>query len=522
MNLVVFNARVLSSEGRYSGATAVGVQGGKIAFVGSDAELKERAAADTPTMDLGQRTLMAGFGDAHVHIWKIGQLLTSVLDLRGVDSIGAIQARLAEVADQTEPGQWILARGFNEATLAEGMLPDHHDLDLVSTEHPIWMIRTCAHIAVANRAAMRAANISASTAAPEGGVIDRWEDGSPSGVFRETALELVQQVIPKPTDAQRKEFIRRGGQRLVEQGVTFACDPGVDEQLLAAYHALEQRGELPLRCQVMTLGSDEGTASADIPAPYASDTLQIDTAKFFLDGGLSGATAAISQPYRDSDSTGVLRMEAEQFAAAARPWVEAGYRVAVHAIGDVAIEVALKAYAELKLLAPTRRHRIEHCGLPQKQHLVKARELGVMIVPQAIFVRELGRSFRTYLPDDFGVTPYPLQSILDAGLTMALSTDGPVVRELNPWAGIQAAITRQDADGFVHDARESITLGEALAAYTIGSAAVCRLDACGQITPGMHADFVVPGEDPLNCPIEKLHEIPVDLTMINGRVVYER
>lgn len=521
IELALFDARTLQPDGQYASTTAVGIEAGRIAFMGPDQELRDRITPNTPAIHLAQRTLMPGFGDAHVHIWKLGQLKTMLLDLRGVKSIASMQEQLSAITKQSEPGTWIMARGFNEATLAEGRLPDHRDLDAISREHPIWVIRTCAHIAVANSLALQKAGITTQTPNPEGGVIERFEDGRPNGIMNETALPLVQAIIPKPTAAQRVEMIRKGAELLVRHGVTFACDPGVDEDLLAAYHELDRNGALPLRCNVMTLGSDAGNSPDTIPTPYASDFLRVDTVKFFLDGGLSGASAAISKPYRDSEETGVLRLTAKQFRQAAEPWVAAGYRVACHAIGDVAIEAALDAYAQLKPLAPDRRHRIEHVGLPRAKHLAIACELGVMVIPQAIFVHELGRAFRKYVPDNFGVTPYPLRSMLDAGLTLALSTDAPVVRELNPWAGIQAAILRQDLDGHIHDSAQSITLNEAIQAYTAGSAEVCGL-AVGQLSVGMPADLIVLDRDPLSCAPEELSKIAVDLALIAGRTQYSR
>ena len=521
-DLILTNAVVL--PGRHAPpATTVVIRDGMIAAVG-DARVADTARAGAHRIDLGGRTVIPAFHDAHAHVWKIGHLLTTMLDLRGVDSVAAVVARVAAFRPRLPEGAWLLGRGFNEANMAEGRMPTRVDLDRAAPDQPVVLTRTCGHIYAANSAALARAGITATTAAPVGGQIDRAADGTPTGVLRETAMGLITTVMPPPTDGDHERMITAALDHQLSLGITMSSCCGVNPSLLAVYRAMDEGGRLPARMNVMPFRRVDGVPTPiPLPERHVSPMLRVDTVKFLADGGLSGATAALSVNYRHTPHRGLLRFDHDELAALCRESHNAGWRIATHAIGDVAIEQMLDIYEALGPHPGGLRHRIEHLGLPTAGQLARAARLGVVAAPQAIFLHELGRNFREYLPDSLLPQCYPLRAMLDAGVTVALSSDAPVVENDNPLAGISAAVTRRDREGQVIAPEQALTVAEALDAYTRGSAVAAGVaDRLGAITPGLWADLAVLSGNPLTTPVEELATLSVDMTMLAGRIAYER
>jgi predicted amidohydrolase YtcJ len=444
-----------------------------------------------------------------------------VVDLRDACSLDEVRLRLVARADRLGPGEWLLARGVNELRLAEGRLPDRALLDQWVGDIATLLTRTCAHVAVANSAALGAAGVTPATPDPPGGDLDRDANGVPTGLLRETAIALVERHAPAPTERDYRDWIGAAQRSLGAAGVVAATDPGVDREVLAAYRAMEVADELLLRTSVMRLAPEGRAARSDeIEAPVFGERLVVDTAKFFLDGGLSGATAAISRDYRHAPTRGVLRMTAEEFAERVVPYERAGYSVAAHAIGDVAIGVALDAWESLALSKS--RRRLEHLGLPTPDQLRRLGRLGVIIVTQPRFLAELGPNFGAYLPEDFPVTPYPFRSMLDAGLVVAFSSDGPVVADVTPLAGVHGAATRSGVESWA-GRDERLSVDEALGAYTLGAALAEGQGAwSGSLDIGKRADLVVLRRDPCSTPLDEWETIEVDATYVDGQAIYER
>lgn len=502
--LLLRGARFHSLDGR-APAEAMVVRDGRIAAIGREADLSTAAPAGTRRVDLGGATVLPGFEDAHVHVWKIGQLQTALVDLRGTTSLDALYAAVTHRARGLPRGSWILGRGWNEAALG-GSAPTRAGLDKAAPDHPVVLTRTCAHIHAASSGALARAEIDEGTAAPAGGALD-----VERGHLYETAYGLVQRAIPAPTRAEVEDWIVAGAKHLASLGVTAACDAAVDPATYEAYRALESARRLPIRVSLLhLLRPDVGAGLFELPPPQAADWLRCDTAKLFADGGLSGATAAVSEPYRGGDR-GILRLPSGEIEDLAERAARAGYRVATHAIGDRAIEATLAAYERLADRGSARpRPRIEHFGLPTTAHLAKARRLGVQVVTQPIFVRELAASFERVLPDALAARLYPFRAMHEAGLPTAYSSDGPVVQDLSPLAGIAVAV----AAGVPVDA--------AIGAYTHGAAAAGGAEGDrGTLSPGFRADAVVLDGDPFAVPPAEIARIRVRSTLTDGRLAGE-
>ena len=500
---------------------AIAISGGRIAAVGSDADVLALAGPGTRRVDLGGRTVLPGFIDAHAHIWKIGHLLTTMADLRRAGSLAEIAARVREAAARLQPDGWLLARGYNEARLAERRPPTREDLDAAVPDRPVVLTRTCGHIYACNSLALRLCGIGRETPDPPGGVIGRDASGEPTGLLHETAMGLVNARMPAPTADEYATMIGAALRHQLSHGITSTNDAGVSPSLLEVYRNLDASGRLPSRVNVMALRRVEGTGIVPLPEMHISDRLRIDTVKFLADGGLSGATAALSVPYRHADTRGVLRFDDAELLALCREAHHAGLRIAIHAIGDVAIEQVLRVY---ETLGPgPMRHRIEHLGLPSADHLRRAARLGIIAAPQAIFLHELGRNFQACLPGEFLDRAYPIRAMLDAGLTVALSSDAPVVESDDPLLGMAAAVTRRTAEGATIAPDQAITAEEALWAYTMGGAIASGDDANrGSLTVGKWADLAVLSDNPLTVLPEELPAVRVEQTWLGGDLVHER
>ncbi len=504
--------------------SAVLLHDGRIARVGATKDLLAESRPNPEVIDLGGRTVIPAFTDAHAHIWKIGHLLTTMLDLRRIDSLEALIALAREREGRLPAGRWLLSRGFNEIAMREKRKPTRHDLDLIAKNRPVVFTRTCGHIYSVNTAALKLAGIDSATPAPVGGVIEHDETGEPNGILHETAMGLMNRVMPPPADSDYEAMISAGLRHQLSLGITASSDCGVSPELLDMYLKMDERGVLPARVSAMPLRRVDGRHEpVPLPRRYVSQMLRVDTVKFLADGGLSGATAALSVPYRHAATKGTLRFEPKDFGALCQESHAAGWNVATHAIGDVAIDLVLSVYESLGANPDKLLHRIEHFGLPDADQLKRAARLGVISVPQTIFIRELGCNFLEMIPESLLQRTYPVRAMLDAGLVVALSSDAPVVEDDNPLAGMHAAVTRQIRSGPTLLPEQGITQYEALRGYTIdGAFAGGWSDVRGSIGPGKWADLAVLSADPLRCEPDDLLGITVDMTFLAGNKVYER
>lgn len=515
MTTLFFNGNILTQDRSNPVASAFSVENGKITGVGRDHDFNLTGAV---TVDLQGRTVLPGFNDAHIHLWKVGQLEAFMLDLRGIRSIREINRRVETAARRIPSGKWIIGRGFNEALLAEKRMPLARDLEPATSQHPVYLIRTCAHIACVNSLALQTCKIDEQTTAPEGGQIGTYGDGRPNGQFFETALGLITRHIPPISTTDYVEMIRIATRKMLAAGITAVTDPAVHPDLNTAYEQIA--GDEPgLRLNLMPmLLPDGGDIPYALPEPVANNWLRRTTVKFFADGGLSGSTAALLRPYRNGSGNGILRLTPERLHTLGREVRAKGFALGTHAIGDQAIAAVLEAYAKLETEFGRCRNRIEHFGLPSDESLLEAARQKVVAVPQPVFLDELGDNFIAALDDRYLRRCYPMRTLLDKNIPMALSTDAPVVRNINPWNNIRAAVTRKTASGQIISPSEAISISEGLFAYTMGSAyAEGTENRRGSITTGKDADFIVIDEDPLQLPVEELDTIKTELVFVNGK-----
>lgn len=513
-------------------ATALAISGDRIIAVGDDALIAELAGPATRRIELAGRTVVPGFNDAHIHLWKEGMLLSQVnARPASAPSVEALVDAFAARAALTPAGQWIEGRGYDETRLDERRHPTRHDLDLAAPNHPLVLGRTCGHIIVANSRALALAGITAATPDPPGGAIDRDQHGQPTGVLRETALALVRSIQPPPSEQELADALIGGGRKCLALGITSVGEPGVDPRTVELYRRLAIEQRLPLRCDVMAMTILPNGQRAAPPQPWRERLAKCDTVKLFSDGGLSSGTAALSMPYRGRHDCGLPRFPAAQLAEEVRLIYAAGLSVAVHSIGDAVIGELLAAFERLGTgdwgqgathTAARPRLRIEHFGLPNAEQLARAQRLGVMIATQPSFLHDIGDTILHHLPDALIAQCYPFRAMIEAGLTVAFSSDGPVIGDINPLLGLQSAALRRARSGRVIAPEQAIEIAQALWCFTAGSAAVSgNSDQLGRIAPGFLADLTVLSGDPLALPAERLLEIQVAQTWVGGALAYE-
>ena len=495
---------------------------GRIVGVGKIDDFQQQSA---DLIDLQGRTLIPGFNDAHIHVLWLGLQLTQWVDagINAAPDIPTIIARYQEWAAGEPAGTWIRGMGYNEALLPEGRHLTYADLDQASKEHPLYLIRTCGHVAIANSLALELAGITAETPDPPGGVIVRDAEGNPTGQLQETAMTLVEHLIPEPAVEDKKRAIKACCDHLLSLGVTAATDPDVMPDWLDIYRQMDADGQLPMRLN-MLVSRRSGDRIVPLPEKSVSEFLRCDSVKFFADGGMTSATAAISIPYRETGTKGVLIYETEAMADLMWEAHSNGFRIATHANGDVALEQVIGTYEAVNRREPRPelRHRIEHLALPTDDHLARCAELGVMVATQTVFLSAMGATFRRYMPEVFYERAYGVRMMQEAGITVALSTDAPVVPDANPFLGLKAAIDRHDHAGNVLGAAQGISAEAALEAYTLTGAVLSGDEAdFGSLEVGKWADFAVLNGDPLTTPVENLLSLQVEQTYVAGELVFE-
>lgn len=525
-DFALVNARIYTLSPVQPWASALAAWSGRILALGGEEEVLPFIGSTTQVLDAGGRAVLPGFHDAHCHILLFGLSLLEV-NLKGAKTLDQVMAAVAEKARLLPPGSWIRGGGYNENLLQERRHPTRWELDRAAPSHPVWLSHISGHMGVANSLALSQAGIGRDTPDPPGGRIARDAVGEPTGLLLETAQELIKRALPLYSLEEVKEALRAAGRRMAAEGITAAQDAWagwIAPQEFRAYQEVVAEGSLPQRIWLMvdarTVDGRFQEVFVGLRTGFGGNRLRLGAMKFFADGSLIGRTAALSQPYASpADTRGLLTYEPEALKEEVARAHRAGWQVAVHAIGDRAVEVVVEAFEEvLGPEAPRFRPRIEHAGVLRPDLLPRIRRLGAVVVTQPRFVYELGDGFREALGEERLKLAYPLRSL--AGIPLAFSSDRPVV-EGAPILGIQAALERRTASGAPFVPEEALGLEEAIRAYTLGGAyAAFAQEELGSLEVGKWCDLVVLEPDPFHLPGSDLHRVRVWATVIGGRVVY--
>jgi predicted amidohydrolase YtcJ len=507
---------------------AILVEGERIRATGALDHVKALSSSSNRTVDLGGAFLAPGFNDNHTHPPKFGESLVQIdASPRTVPTLQRLLDAFRASACSNGVAEWIIGRGYDDTRLDVHRHPTRDELDQVSAEQPILLVRTCGHLGVANSAALAAAGISDTTPDPQGGQIDQDQHGRATGLLRETALKLVQRVEPRPTRADIARYLTSAGNVFLSQGITSVADASITRpEQLGAYQDLARSCELPFRVYTMMLIDDmlDTLSSLGIQTGFGDEWVRIGPAKVFQDGSGGGRTAAMFDAYRDQpDNYGITYYSQDELDERFGRAHDAGFQLAAHAIGDRAITMILDAYEHAlgDDIVTDHRARIEHCGMCTPAILERLKRMGVFAAPQPTFIHYLGDSYLENFSDVQLEHAYPLRSFQEYGIPYSLSSDVPVT-PCASMINLHAAVTRRTQDGATMADRQGISVEEALIAYTFGGAYGSREERLkGTLRPGALADIVVLSADPRTVDPDVIRKITVQQTILGGDVRYE-
>ena len=524
-DMVLLNGKVITVDAQDRIASALAVKDGLIQAVGDEAQVGELLGERTTVIDLGGKAVTPGLIDAHNHFQVMGLMNSYYLPLMPpeVRTIQDLQAKLAEAVGRTPAGEWV--NGYF-MVVTEGRLPNRHDLDPVSPNHPVWVIQQGGHYGSANSLAMQMAGITAATPDPSGGLIEREANGEPSGVFyNHRAMDLLRRVIPQPTMADVERNIVSTLPLFAACGVTSFQDNnvrGVDT--VHTYRDVGQRGEMTLRGDVfytLEWPGDLERALNEIERFDEGGFMRFAGCKFLLDGQLK--MAFCHQPHQGV-RWDLPTWEPQSFKDAVRALHDTGLQICVHCAGDAAVDLTLDAFEEAMDAnpRPDPRHRIEHCVLCTPEATRRMKDLGVVVSTQPQFIRLGGDAYPGLFGEERSRRVIVTREWLDEGVALALGSDSPTTPWYTPQVTLFGAITRLTFSNQRYNPEQALTIQEALRAHTMGSAYAAHQEKVkGSIEAGKLADLVVWAEDPYTVATQRLWQTPIAMTIVGGKIVHQ-
>jgi predicted amidohydrolase YtcJ len=541
-DMILMDGRIWTGErgarGQTRTAQAVAIARGRFTAVGSNEEVLALKGKDTRLIRLAGRRVVPGFIDSHAHFIGGGFQLLS-LDLKNVTSEAEFVRLIGERARTLPPGQWLQGGNWDEEAWPSRALPTRWQIDAVTPHTPVYLRRYDGHAVLTNSRALELAGVTRDTAEPAGGVIVRDARGEPTGVLKDAAESLVARVIPRPSEAEFEAALRAALAEAARLGVTSVHNITLDRQTpsgnfwgeVELLRRAERQGWLTVRQYLIVPGEHLEELAGASPARRAeSEWIRLRAVKAYSDGSLGSGTAWMFEPLDDMPGNRGLPTELmdppEKMEALVRRAQTAGIHPCIHAIGDRAVSAMLDLYERVGGSGtPAQRFRIEHAQHVRAADFARFARLGVIASMQPYHAIDDGRWAEKRIGAQRARTSYAWRSMLGAGARLAFGSDWPVA-PLSPMLGIYAAVTRATLDG-KHPGgwvpEERISVEEALRAYTSGSAhAAFEENEKGTISPGKLADLVVLSEDILEISPARIAEAPVFMTVVAGRVIYEK
>jgi predicted amidohydrolase YtcJ len=530
--MVIINGLVCTLDPQRPTAEAIAISGNRIIAVGTNSDILKLVTPSTTVISANGRLVLPGFNDSHLHFLSGGSSLLE-LNLSGIDSLSTIIKKLRQAAVDIPAGQWIVGRGWDHTLFNAGQWPNKTMLDTVAPEHPVFLIRIDGHVAWVNSAALRLASITADTPNPFGGDIARSPDGEATGILKETAVDLVQKLIPEYTEAQKLALLQCALAQARQLGITSIQDnSGVDTFPL--YRRLADEGKLTVRVSEwlnFNTAKDPPalvTQIKELQELAVPHHLRVGLLKGFVDGTLGSRTASFFEPYADDPACGIQEYTLEELQTLIATADSLGLQVGLHCIGDKAIWTALTAYhtASLKCGVKSSRHRIEHAQVLRVEDLQKFAEYQVIASMQPTHCTSDLRWAEQRIGHERCKGAYAWRSILASGGHIAFGTDWPV-EPLDPMRGLYSAVTRRNIEtGLPPEGwfpEQCLTIKEAVYCYTLGSAyAEFEEVEKGSITPGKLADLIILDKNIFEIPPENILTTHVDMTIFDGQVAYSR
>jgi len=535
-DILIVHAKIYTVDEKKPWAQSLAIRKGKIVAVGSDEQIARFRGIGTKLIDAGGKLVLPSFTDSHIHMADGGLSLIHV-NLEGAKDVPDIQNRLRTYSDQHPDDKWILGRGWNYAMFAPESLPNKKYLDQLFPVIPVFLEGYDGHTYWANSRALALAGITKSTPNPPNGEIVRDPStGEPTGALKESAGDLVSNVVPKPTEVEKLKALRSAMKWANQNGLARVHSAGGDFEQLDLLQQLRSDNQLSVRFHIAYLLNPPELRAQDLDAmetgrkKFHDEWLDVNSVKFFMDGVVESHTAAFLEPYTDLPSTkGSLFWDPEKYKAAVAELDKKGFQLYTHAIGDYAVRTALDAYesAENKNHSKDHRNRVEHIETISPADIPRFGKLGIIASMQPlhsypdedtldVWARNIGpeRASRAWV----------WKSIAQDGGHYAFGSDWPVVT-LNPFEGIQTAVTRQTSDGkppggFVPS--QKLTVAQAVEGYTIEAAYAGHLEKTeGSLETGKVADVIMLDRNIFEIDPHTIDETKVLLTIVGGKIVYE-
>jgi hypothetical protein len=534
-DLLLINGAVYTLDETQPRAEAVAIRGDRIVFVGSSGEAADYRGAETDVIDLAGKTVVPGFADSHVHLSGIGARDMN-LNLEGTASLGELLEKVAEQAGRSEPGEWIVGRGWIEAQWDPPVFPTRWDLDKVSPRNPVWLVRADGHGGVANSLALRVIGVRKGVKDPSGGEILRDpKTGEPSGMLIDRAQSIIGRFLPKEMPERNRQALLLGVRRSLEMGWTEVGIAGNSFEEVEMLRALYEAGEVPLRIYnaVRGPGPDAERLLKEGPTIGGHGGLYtLRGIKVMVDGAMGSRGAALLEKYEDYDGSGLLMFEREELLPLLERALRAGVQVQTHAIGDRANRFVLDLYEEAfrrvpagerKIAEP--RWRIEHAQILDAAEIPRFAALGVIASMQPSHAISDLYFAKRRLGEKRLAGAYAWRSLLDARARIAGGSDAPVEKG-DPVVEFYAAVVRKDLRGQSEDhwhLEQRVSREEALKMLTLWAAyATFEEESRGSIAAGKWADVTVLSQDIMAVEESRIPEAHCEMTIVAGKIAYRR
>jgi predicted amidohydrolase YtcJ len=524
------NGYTLTAAGTLQRFTSLGFDDlGRVIAVGSE---KDTAAKlpDAKHIDAQGKTLLPGLIDAHGHVFELGEIASGV-DLFSATSLGGAVRAVAEFSRSHPKNAWIVGYGWNQEVWKLGRFPTAAELDAVVNDRPVLLHRVDAHASWVNTKALEMAGISKDTPDPAGGKIERDANGKPTGVLVDSAMELVNKVVPLPTPAQARGTLDNALVALAKVGLTSVHDAGVKVAQDDLYRDYADHGKLTTRVYAMigdTTGDFDELSREGPLKSYANDVYALAAVKLYADGALGSRGAALMSPYSDMPSTkGLLFYPNDEMLSKMNKAMKAGYQVNIHAIGDAGNRQILDAYAQLipKYKNVQLRHRVEHAQVVALGDIPRFKALGVIPSMQPTHATSDQNMAEHRVGPERIKGAYAWRTFLDQGSKIACGSDFPV-ESPNPFEGLHAAVTRQNNAGVPAGGwykNQAMTMNEAFRCFTLDAAyAANQENVIGSLEPGKWADFILIDRDVFKVAPEQIGKTVVLQTWMGGKRVYKK
>jgi hypothetical protein len=540
---ILVNGRIYTVDPERPWAQALAIRNGVIVAVGGTDELAALRGSATKVVDLAGDTVLPGLHDVHVHPLFAG-LREQECSIPQGSKLERIQDLIRACVAKAGKGAWIYGGQWDAPAI--GQVPHRNMLDGVSRENPVLLYDTSGHSSLANGEALRLAGVTKDTPDPEGGIIERDATGNPTGLLREAAIDLVRSHLPPPTAEQVRDALKWSLDTMLAQGITSLTEASLGfaagaRPELDAYAALADAGVLKQRvrvCMHWSPGSKEAETVIAERNLYARDRVSLDCVKIFLDGVPTDShTAAMLEPYAgtvagrtdDASRTGMLLVSQEVLNDAVTRFDRMGLTVKFHAAGDRAVRAGLNAIGAARAANgySGRLHDVGHCTFVDRSDLPKARAIAATfeVSPYLWSPSPINDSITAAVGGERIQRVWPVREMLEAGALVVPGSDWAVVPSVSPWNALEMLVTRKVPGGSgaaTFGAQQAITLAQGIAMFTVNSARHRGIgDKVGRIDTGMLADLVVVDRNPIDIPITQVHEVVVQMTLIQGEVVYE-